>query len=555
MLEKEFGGLCAYCGKPSDKLMEREHILPRSQFFFDSYLNLLPACTQCNAEKGRRRPGDASLHISQEAYERYDAYLREVGRQRPLHFLQSEKKGILNLMRDPNRAWEVERYLSLIANNFASIVQSQRGPRPFARFLYSKLSARQEKPPEIEFRSGRHIALYRNIAFPDFQKDQDKSEGGRVNHALDAMLLASQLPDPRRLEARGINFHEMGTWRRKVASRAPQAGKDGIPAMQRYNWYVPGFESVDGNGYVEMEMGSMNWNQKDSATHKLDPYGWSEKASKPTKRTSALELYEQLAKEKDKVKLERLVATIHHPALREVMAKALEKASPGPAVAEAMKTWLLKSVANSINSSTFSKHPADMRRKQDLERFAADTNAPIPRVIGIKRFDMGVQGKIDLERTDPMTGKTGHRYMTQPANRAVVLAYPRGSDGKADLSKPFTASVRQNFALRTEIAKIFAPKPVELEKGIIWGDKNSLRGGWKSILENYLTDCGFHSYTLLTPCCIVCYEDRTQWFIRNFEKETFKKTKILKHVVGVRKNPFTSRVLPLKVLTPKAEKS
>src|SRR5208283_5359064 len=166
---------------PSDKLMEREHILPRSQFFFDSYLNLLPACAPCNAEKGRRRLADASLHISQDAYERYDAYLRDVSRQRPLHFLQTEKKGILNLMRDPNRAWEVEHYLSLIANNFASIVQSQRGPRPFARFLYSKLSARQEKPPQIEFRSGRHTALYRSIAYPDFQKEQDKSEGGIVN--------------------------------------------------------------------------------------------------------------------------------------------------------------------------------------------------------------------------------------------------------------------------------------------------------------------------------------------------------------------------------------
>lgn len=555
MLEKEFGGLCAYCGKPSDKLMEREHILPRSQFFFDSYLNLLPACSPCNAEKGRRRIGHTSLHISQEAYEKYDAYLREVVRKRPLHFLQTEKKGILNLMCDSNRAWEVDRYLSLIANNFASIVQSQRGPRPFARFLYSKLSTRQKKPPEIEFRSGRHTALYRNIAYPEFQKEQDKSEGGKVNHALDAMLLASQLPDPRPLEARGINVHEMGTWRRKALSRAPQAGKDGIPVMPGYNWCVPGFEIVDGNGYVEVEMGSMNWNQRDSATHKQDPYGWSEKTSKPTKRTAALELYEQLAKEKDKGKLERLVATIHHPALREDMAKALEKTSPGPAVAEAMKAWLRKSVANSIGSSSLSKHPADMRRRQDLENFAGDTNASIPRVIGVKRFDQGVQGKIDLERRDPLTGKTGHRYMTDPANRAVVLAYPCRADGKANFSKPVTAGVRQNFALKTSGERIFGPKPPELEGGRVWGNGVNQASRWNDTLETYLADCGFHSYVLLTPCCVICYEDGTKRFIRNFDESKDFKKRILKGVIGVRRTPFASKTVPLKVLTPKVEKS
>jgi len=554
MLRTEFGGLCAYCGNPSDTLIEQEHILPRRDFFFDSYLNILPACPNCNAEKGRRRPGPASLHISQAAYDRYSAYLSDLGRKRPLHLLHNEKKGILNLMRDPNRAWEVDRYLSLIANNLASIVQSQRGPRPFARFLYSRLSDRQQKAPEISFRSGRHTALYRNIAYPNFRKDQDKSAGGTINHALDAILLASKLPDPTPLEARGLNVHDLGTWCRKVRARVPKSGKDGVPALPGYDWYVPGFESVDANGYAVIEMATMNWNQKDAATHKQDPYGWSARAKKPTKRTAALELYEKLKTKKAKSEIERIVATIHHPALRAAMSKELETADPGAAVAEAMKEWLRESVSQSINKSEFSRHPADLLRRQQLVEFA-NNGGLIPQVIGIKRFDTGVQGKIDLERIDPFTGKTGHRYMADPANREVVLAYPSGSDGKANLSKPVTAGVRQNFALKTGGERIFGPKPLELEGGIAWGNGTPPKNGWTEVLETYLAGCGFSCYVRLTPCCVICYQDGTQHFVRNFDKNDGFKKSILENVIGVRRTPFTSKIMPLKVLTQKAERS
>ncbi len=212
-------------------------------------------------------------------------------------------------------------------------------------------------------------------------------------------------------------------------------------------------------------------------------------------------------------------------------------------------------MANSISSSTFSKHPADMRRRQGLENFAADTNAPIPRVIGVKRFDTGVQGKIDLERRDPLTGKTGHRYMTDPANRAVVLAYPCEADGKANFSKPVTAGVRQNFALKTSGERIFRPMPTELERGIVWGNGATQASRWDDRLETYLADCGFHSYVLLTPCCVIVYEDGTKRFIRNFDESKDFKKRILKGVIGVRRTPFVSRTMPLKVLTPKAEKS
>ena len=556
MLRKEFGGLCAYCGKPSETLLEREHILPRRLFFFDSYLNILPSCPQCNAAKGTSLPGVSSLRVHEDAYRNYESYINELKSKRPLHFLHTEKKGILNLMRDPERAWDWERYLRLIANNFASIVQTQRGPRPFARYLYSKLSRRQEKPPEIAFRSGRHTALYRSVAYPDFSKAQEKAgEDGNshpVNHALDALLLASKLPRPEPLEARGLNHASLKAWADQVRGKAAPAGEDGIPVIPAYKCFVPGFEETDAHGYVTVEMAMMNWNKKDTATTKQDPYGWSESRQHPTKRVSARTLFDDLREEKSKKNPSELIKRIYHPALRSAVEKAYQESHNRIQAAEALKNWLRDSVKNSLRSSSFSRHPSDIRRRQDLERFANGKTDEIPVVIGIKCLDTGVAGKIDAARMDRQTGTTGHRYLTDPANRGVVLAYPTTRSGACDRRKPCTAGIRQNYSLKTD-ETAFRSMPASLERGVVWGKKThsprAMESAFSKELEQYLRDRRFHSYCILTAGCVVCYEDGTERFIRNFDKSKgFKKT-ILRNIVALKRTPLSTRVVPLKVLT------
>ncbi len=556
MLRTEFGGLCAYCGKPSENLMEREHILPRKDFFFDSYLNILPSCPKCNAAKGASLPGVSSLRIHEDAYRNYESYINSLKSKRPLHFLHTEKKGILNLMRDPQRAWELERYLALIANNFASIVQTQRGPRPFARYLYSKLSQRQKKPPEIAFRSGRHTALYRSVAYPLFSKAQEKADhdgnGHTVNHALDALLLACKLPRPEPLEARGINLRNISAWRREVLRKAPLAGEDGIPVMPAYHWCVPGFEAQDAQGYVTIDMAMMNWNQKDAATTKQDPYGWSESRQKPTKRVSAKSLFDELNDEKSKKNPSDLISSIYHPALRAAVQNAFTASQNRADAAEALKNWLRNSVRNSLSHSSFSQHPSDVRRRLELEKFASGNLEDIPIVIGVKCLDTGVDGKIDAARTDSQTGKTGHRYMTDPANRGMVLAYPATRSGDCDRKRPCTAGIRQNYSLKID-GRAFGPLPRVLERGVIWGEQTYslkvMETAFVKELEQYLSQCEFHSYCILMAGCVVVYEDGTERFIRNFDKSKDFKKAILRSIVGLKRTPFCGRVAPLKKLT------
>lgn len=550
MLREEFGGLCAYCGKPSDTMIDRDHIMPRADFFFDGYINILPACPTCNSGlKGKRSVAELSLTIHPDAYAAYDQYLKKKFKTRPMHYFHTVKKGILNLMQDATRLWEAERYLSLIARQFAQIVQAQRSPRPFARFLSTKLLAMQGKLPEIRFRSGRHTALYRGIAYPDFHKYADKQEGSSVNHALDAMLLASVLPDLYPVESLNIPVERLRSWASAVRARAPKPSISGVPECPAVDACVDGFETVHPSGYVEMEIRSMRWNQKDSMTHKQDPYGWSEKRQLPTKRKAALDLYGELKKESSPQKVKGIVGLIHHPALNKAVLESINPESPGASAAEALKAWLRLSVKNSIVNSRFSRHPGDMARKAELEKFVTEDDCPIPAVIGVKMFDMGVRGKIDLVRMDRITGKAGHRYMTQPPNRAVIVAYPQKQNGKPALDRPYCLYLRQNQAITTEGSPIFKPLPSALSEGVMLGNKSSKKGNRERVLEAYLSECGFHSYAYLTPGCVAHYRNGEDWFVRNFDKSKGFKKERLKNITGVRRTPFVEQVVSLKSLS------
>lgn len=194
-------------------------------------------------------------------------------------------------------------------------------------------------------------------------------------------------------------------------------------------------------------------------------------------------------------------------------------------------------------------HPGDQARKTDLTAFAEKDDTPIPAVIGVKMFDVGVRGKIDLQRVDKQTGRIGHRYMTQPTNKAVILAYPSKNSGEVDFSKPHIASVRQNLAVVPEAASAFKSVPDKLRDGITLGTKGNSGGSWKRALEEYLRDCGFHSYTMLTPGCVLCYNDGRTYFIRNFKQGSSFSKGILRYVIGVRRTPFVDRLVPLKILT------
>ncbi len=191
MLAAEFEGRCAYCDeRPGSE--DIEHLLPRNEFPFDSYFNILPACGQCNARKGARTPSEAGMTVTDGAYEAYCGYVRN---KKPVpHVYHTMKKGLLNLLRHPATTGQAERMLGMLANNLVSVTTTQRSPRPLARYLTGKLANATGHRPETSWSAGRHTALYRAAILPEYKKDLEKAAGDLRNHAVDAIILACELP-------------------------------------------------------------------------------------------------------------------------------------------------------------------------------------------------------------------------------------------------------------------------------------------------------------------------------------------------------------------------
>jgi 5-methylcytosine-specific restriction endonuclease McrA len=68
-LVEQFGGCCAYCGKPGTAV---DHVVPISKGGRDEIANVLPACKSCNSSKGNR---DLSTWLARKGYA--NPYLRQ----------------------------------------------------------------------------------------------------------------------------------------------------------------------------------------------------------------------------------------------------------------------------------------------------------------------------------------------------------------------------------------------------------------------------------------------------------------------------------------------
>ncbi len=550
MLKEEFGGLCAYCGQPRGDILEREHILPRREFVFDSYLNLVPACPHCNRMlKAGNPPSGNSLTIHENAYQAYVDYLNKEFKNKPPHLFHTMKKGILKLMCQPERVWEAEQYLALIAKNLSEITGTQRGPRPLARYLCEKLRQHYGKRPQVAFRSGRHTALWREAAYPDFDKLREKEEGGVINHALDALILACKLPAPRdQLEALNLRPRDLKAWTAAVAQAAPPPGPHGVPEAPEPDFITPGFEELLAGNCVKVNLALFNWNRKDKSVHRQDVYGWHQEKKVPTKRQAASELAAEL-KKAGKKKAAKIIESVIHPGLRATLEAAAQGDQPGQAAAQALAQWLRKSLRGSLRRARFSSHPADQRRRQLLQDFVDGKEETIPAIVGVARLRADATGKADLERVEPATGRRIHRYVADPANIAKIVGY-KAVEGKVDRSSPLVLDWRQSWALLPALGQL-PPVPEGPLRGRALGQPRPGRKEWFAALEAYLASLGVVEYALVSQGCVLLYEDGSQRYLRNFSTSKDQggfKNAFLRGIVALRRSPLTDSVIPNKKL-------
>jgi 5-methylcytosine-specific restriction endonuclease McrA len=541
MLEAEFDGRCAYCGEQAPTA-EVEHIFNRSDFPFDSYFNVVPSCRNCNARKGSRTALQAGMTIHETAYNAYCDYLHSI---RVLHPYHTIKKGILNLLRRATLVDRGQQMIGLIADNLVSITNTQRSPRPLARYLATQLKRLTGNRPTIGFSAGRHTALYRSVMLPAYEKKAEKAAGDLRNHAVDAVILGCDLPSTTALENSKWTKSrtDVEDWMQNVKAASPQIA-DGLPRVEPIE-FVQFFENDAGAGYCTIDLSAFNWNRRRKAAHKLDPFGKTGKGV-PVKRIPAANVMADLLK--GAAVRDKQIAAIAHRKLRTTLANNCEQA------AQSLVEWLQQSTNAGLANGNMSAHPADRERLRLLETFVntpvaeflkSENPAAIPWVIGIRCLnqDTGSARKVNVRRQ--INGESAVQfYQSEAVIREMYVGY--GSvDGQIDRRHPILFAVSQIDELsagnRGRWTAVAVPPESPL-RGRTLGTGESLklfREHWKTAFADLCRAQGIGKLFKITQGCVIEKLDGSKFQIRNFDKsEPWMSSESLKNIRRIHRSPF-----------------
>ncbi|MBC8877193.1 MAG: RRXRR domain-containing protein [Planctomycetes bacterium] len=540
MLKAEFGNRCAYCGQ--EAFSEIEHVYNRSDFPFDSYFNIVPACTKCNARKGGRTAFDAGMTIHDDAYAAYCDYLKA---KKVLHPYHTIKKGMLNLLRRSATSERAQQLIGMIADNLVSITATQRAPRPLGRYLATKISERTGQRPEIAFRAGRHTALYRSVILPSYDKAEAREADDLRNHAVDAIVLGCRLPSASALENRKwtTSRDDVLRWMESVKEAAP-AMQDGLPAVESVV-VVPHFETDAGLNYITIALSAFNWNRKRKAAHKLDPFGKTA-AGIPMKRMPAATVLANLLKgEKQR---DNQIDVIAHRTLRESLLANRDTAG------ETFVLWLQKSVRAGLTNDEMSSHPADQERRRLLGEFTAapvseivaePKGSKIPWTIGIRCLnrDTGAPRKVHVARRLGGNDRAQF-YPAQAVIREIRVGY-READDQLDRNAPIIFAVNQIDELSRQVPGRWEPVDVPSESPLRGrplaseGSRKEFRKRWEDAFADLCRKHDIAKVFRITQGCVIEKTDGAKFQIRNFDKsQPWMKGGPFKQIRRVYRSPF-----------------
>ncbi len=541
MLKAEFDGRCAYCGENS--FTQIEHIFHESDFPFDSYFNVVPACDNCNARKGGRTAFDAGMPINEGAYAAYCDFLKT---RKVLHPFHNIKKGMLNLLCRPATMQRAQQMIGMIADNLVNITATQRAPRPLARYLATKLAERTGNRPRIEYRAARHTALYRGVLLPDYDKGQAREEEDLRNHAVDAIVLACELPSAAALENRKwtTSRDDVVRWTTSVRNAAP-ALVDGMPLVEATRT-VPYFEQNVGGNYYVIDLSAFNWNRKRKAAHKLDPFGKTA-LGVPVKRVSAASVLAALLKGDKERKSQ--IDTIAHRALRNELQRDMANA------ATVFVAWLQKSIQAGFKGGTaMSSHPADQERRRLLAEFVAmpipdvlsdPSGSKIPWTIGVRCLnrDTGARLKVNVARR---VGENDHAqfYQSEAVIKEIRVGY-REVNGELDRNHPVVFAVSQTDelsrfvnqrrqAVTTEATCPLGGRPLGSD-----GKLREFRQRWADAFAALCREENITKVFRISQGCVIEKTDGTTFQMRNFDKgQAWMKGSPFRQIRRVHRSPF-----------------
>jgi hypothetical protein len=330
---------------------------------------------------------------------------------------------------------------------------------------------------------------------------------GTVNHALDAMILACDLPSPTILEVLNLPVRSLKSWALSVRKKVPDVGPDGVPEIADVSFAVAGFESVLPGNYVEANLSFFNWNRRDSRIQRQEIYGWNKYKNVPTKRTAASALAADLKKTDSVEKAQKIIDNVLHPNLRSELEGANTGDQPGENCAKALTNWLRKTIKESLKRDKFSDHPANQNRKKMLQEFVKGKTDSMPVTIGVTMLRPDGRGHIDITRVGKNPSHIIHRYWADPPTIAKIIGYKAGRSG-VNKKTPLVFDWRQSGAIIPKRKSI--PLTTEyLLRGHALGQERPDESAWYQALHNYFKDIGIVEYAIIRQGNVVLYLDGT----------------------------------------------
>jgi 5-methylcytosine-specific restriction endonuclease McrA len=532
MLLAEFDKLCAYCGEPlTGSYIENEHILPRSRFPYDSYFNILPACEKCNRRKGARTPYEAGMTISTKALDAFDRYIKKKKFVHPSIWV---KRNLLSGMTHQTNG-DAERELRFLCRKLFISGKHTQTPKRLARLIATSLSNATGIRPQIKSIPPKFVYFYRNAVLPDFNKYEDKKNGGVVNHIIDSALLGCDFPSPHYLlSGRYSGCEKYREFVDRLKDSFVAVDDSGMPICIPIRSETQFFqEQIDKRlpGYSKIDMSKMNWNSKRKIVSHYQPQrkvGYKLVAA----RDSIESIKDRLLDLNKKQGTDTVIRDATIESIRDEKLKSRMLNNPDRA-AYYLIEYVQQSIKYGSNEEVY--HPTAIEMKQMRDEFVNDDpelyvtedkelRKQVPNIFGMRIQTGQSESQISFHRVCTQ-GDTvhHHHYMQDIGIRHIAIVVHIDKKGK-----------KQNQAITvTRQGKVYiglgtARKSVDRSFGMTlqgraFGEKGSRKKWDRQWHREFRAFCkatwNVERIHILTTGCVFTDKDGISYWVRNMDPQ------------------------------------
>ena len=392
LLAEELGGLCALCGHPLGKEIDRAHLLPRELIGGYPYIAIVAAHPDCNTKMGK-----GMAKIAPEAVNAMrDIRARLLRTHGFVHGWFDSKLGILNALANPSADKDPPNIGIWMRHVFATREATMQGADKLGNAVVEAIKSAGRGEPRLERRGASEIAGARWMAIsqgrneePWFIKTLDRQDGGIMNHAIDAFIAAA-LPPAEPIRGRGGERVWALRPERILVRLQMLSDEEGWNSEARRAWHI----QPDGlDAYPALNVMSLTMRRVWRQAYVLDTRIKQQRPDRGAYRQEAQVWLNTLGQKKNLDGLRRHIENLQFAPLRAIALKALGESSTDlieakravrAAIIRFLKHTTLIGLEGAKPGPTYG-HPVREERIKELREWAEseDVDGPVPPWVGV----------------------------------------------------------------------------------------------------------------------------------------------------------------------------